>query len=202
LGKIIIVFIILYTYLLNQESPREPSLPSVKDITNDKKEENKDNYKKKVKHNTLLSVKLCDGREISGEFEYTKEELLLKHIIDGIYYEKTLKLNEIKKIYIQSWQASKLKKVKDGITYQFNPKDIRIHTRDGEVYKIKGILSNEFLKIQLKNKNGTTVLFTYWIDLQYENGNWYTRLPTMKGNEREDCHSDVIRLIQFEREEN
>jgi hypothetical protein len=200
--RIIIIYIILLNFsVFSQESPREPELPEIKEEVPEKKEEKRQEAKKKGKSQINLSLKLCDGRSVKGSFEYEKEELNLKHLKDGIFYEKTLKVSELRKIFIHSWEGVKLKKNKEGFAYKFEPRDISLFTMDGAKYKIRGMIFGEFSKLILKNQNGTATLYSYWMDLRYENGKWYTGLPIFKGNEREDCHSDVVRIIQFESED-
>jgi hypothetical protein len=189
----------LYSFLFavdvkTPEDPKPPVLvdPSSKETTDLFPSEKKD-PPAKGKKRIRLNLKLCDGREVSGTFEYEKNDISIKHVKDGIHYEKKIKISEIKKIYIQSWEGKKDKKVKEGYTYRFDPLETNVLTRDGDQFKVRGPQFSEFQKINLQNSNGTTVLYTFWIDLKYENGSWYTGLPPIKGNEREDCHPDSIR---------
>ena len=110
-------------------------------------------------------------------------------------YEKKIKISDIKKIYIESWQGKKDKKVKGGLTYRFEPFELTILSRDGDNFKVSGSNFIGFDKITLTNSYGVTTLFSFWIDLQYDNGKWFTGLPVYKGKAREECHPDTIRTI-------
>lgn len=195
----LILLFTLFSYglAIDVKSPEDPRPPVLADPTNKEnveKSESKD-PPAKGKKRIRLNLKLCDGREVSGSFEYEKNELNIKHIKDGIPYEKKLKISEIKKMYIHSWEGKKEKKAKEGYTYRFEPSEMSVLSRDGDTFKLKGSQFQEFQKIVLNNSFGTTTLYTFWIDLKHDTGSWYTGLPPFKGTEREDCHPDSVRTI-------
>ncbi|MCX8000125.1 MAG: hypothetical protein N3A69_14425 [Leptospiraceae bacterium] len=57
--------------------------------------------------------------------------------------------------------------------------------------------SLEFQKLSIQNENGTANLYTYWVDLQYHNGKWFTGLSQPKQNIQEECLADVIKMIEM-----
>ena len=180
---LLICFIILAAnHVLAIDTPKDPIPPVVESV--DKKDPS-------------ISVKLCDGRFVEGNIDYEKEEIFFHHIKEGIKYEKKLKVTDIKQIKIQSWELRKGKKIKDGTAYQVYPQKIQITTTAGENFSVKGLQDTEFLNLNVANQNGIAKLYTYWLDLLYDNGSWYSKLSSVSGQEREDCHSDVIRVIQF-----
>lgn len=180
------------------EPPNDPIEPSLeladKSIESSRK---KDSKKEKNLKTASITAKLCDGRQITGNIEYEKEEIFFQHSKDGIKYDKKLRITEIKQIRILSWELKKGKKTKEGTTYQTSPSKVQITNVNAETYLVKGLHDTEFLNLSISNQNGIAKLYTYWVDLQYENGNWYSKLSPISGQEREDCYIDVIRMIQF-----
>lgn len=199
--KWILIFIIFSFYLLAQTPPKEPTPPTVSDPGKSSKENVKSgNNPKKNLYKANLTLKLCDGRMISGEFEYEKNEVILQHTKDGIRYQKNISISEIKKIIIHSWFGKKLKKTADGWSYSFEPEDVTIYLKK-DFYKMKGMPSSEFQKLNIQNENGIAILYTYWMDLNLGNGKWFTGLSSPKQGIREECHPDVIKMIEFNKED-
>lgn len=191
-----LLFFIFVFSIQSVEPPEEPTLPTVElaDKSNTSKKESKKSKTKKIQ---AVTVKLCDGRQVTGNIEYEQDEIFFQHNKDGIKYDKRMQVTEIKQIKIFSWESKKGKKAKDGFTYQFNPSKVQITNLNSENFIIKGLSDTEFQNLNLTNQNGIAKLFTFWVDLQYDNGTWYSKLPLMSGTEREECHSDVVRTIQF-----
>jgi small nuclear ribonucleoprotein (snRNP)-like protein len=190
-------YLLLFLYFVAQvfavDSPMEPTPPSL--ANPESKAESK---KEKRKNNFNVLVKLCDGRQVSGKIEIEKEELNIKHQKDGILYEKKANVSEIKQIKISSWSFKKIKKSKDGTIFEMVPEKVFLTLQGGERIQIKALSSTEFMSLVITNANGITKLFSFWTDLQYENGNWFSKLSTSSNSDREDCHPDVIRTINFE----
>jgi hypothetical protein len=195
LAKILILPVIVAN-LYAIDTPTEPAPPSMpfEDSKGTKKKEAKKDVKPKKAN---VQVKLCDGREVSGSIEYTKEEIALSHSKDGIKYEKKIEISELRQITINSWEAVKQKKIKEGTTFNLNPSDVTITLKDGESFVIQGLKQTEFLTLSLKNRNGTAYLFSYWMDLQFENGKWHSKIPISKSGIREECHPDIWRTLKF-----
>ena len=193
IGFLIILTLFLRTPIYSIDTPSEPTLPSIPTLIESPKE-------KKGKKQIFINLKLCDGREISGKTEYTKEELVFQHEREGIRYTKKININQIKHFYILTFTPKSIKKSKEGTTVQFDPSEIEISSKEGDSFKIYSLTNSDFQKFTLNNVNGSTTLYTYWIDLQYESGKWYSKLPPFKTSFREDCHPDVVRMIKFEPE--
>lgn len=194
-----ILFFIFSFCLFAQNPPSEPKLPTVSDPASKENEKAKSNPKKNL-YKVSLTLKLCDGRIVSGEFEYEKNEVNLHHVKDGIKYQKNIFISDIKKILIHSWIGKKLKKTIEGWTYSFEPEDVTIYLKK-DFYKMKGMPSSEFQKLSIQNENGTAILYTYWRDLHFGNGKWFTGLSSPKQGIREECHPDVIKTIEFNKED-
>ena len=93
---------------------------------------------------------------------------------DGIKYDKKLRITGIKQIKILSWELKKGKKTKEGTTYQTSPSRVQIQNTNAETFLVKGLQDTEFLNLSISNQNGIAKLYTFWVDLQYENGNWFS----------------------------
>ncbi|MBK7058109.1 MAG: hypothetical protein KBF99_04535 [Leptospiraceae bacterium] len=182
--------------ILSVEPPKEPTAPSV-ELADKVDTPKKDSKKDKNTKSASVTVKLCDGRQVAGNIEYEKDEIFFQHLKDGIKYDKKMRIMEIKQLKVLSWELKKGKKVKDGTTFQISPSKVQITNNSAENFILKGLQDTEFLNLNVSNQNGIAKLYTFWLDLQYENGTWFSKLSTVNGIEREDCHADVIRVIQF-----
>jgi hypothetical protein len=196
--KLIIIYflLILFFNISAEDSITEPTNPQTPNISNFSESSIKKDKKGKRLINVL--IKLCDGREINGRTEITRDELIFQHEREGIKYTKKVQVQNIKQIYILNFSHKNLKKTKDGTTFQFDPGEVEITFRDSDTIKILGLSTPDFHRIELQNNNGSTILYSYWIDLQFETGKWYSKLPPYKGNYRDDCHNDVVRMIRFD----
>jgi hypothetical protein len=187
------IFLFLFCIsLFSIDVPKDPTPPSLVE-----EETKKDSKKEKKTHTVSVQVKLCDGRQLSGSVEYEKEELNIKHTKDGIQYEKKIRVSELRQIKIYSWTLKKQKKNKEGTLFEAKPDKVMIQGMGEEKFYIQGLGQTEFASLKLNNQNGIAKLFSYWSDLQYANGNWYSKLSQTNSSEREDCHPDVIRSILF-----
>ncbi len=191
-----IIYLILHIKIYSQDAISEPSNPITPNITNFSENTTKKDKKGKKQINIL--ARLCDGREVNGRTEITRDELIFQHEREGIKYTKKVLVQNIKQIYIINFSSKSLKKNKDGTTYQFDPGEVEITFKDNDTIKIFGLSTPDFHRIELQNNNGTTILYSYWIDLQFDNGKWYSKLPIYKGNHRDDCHNDVVRMLRFD----
>ncbi len=189
--KINLLLIIFCLKIYSLDTPKEPSLPSLA-------EEKVDSKKDKKKHTTSVQVKLCDGRKIIGTIEYENEELNIKHLKNGIKYEKKIFLKDLKSFKIITWGLKKQKKVKEGTIYSLIPKQVVLNTENEENIRISSLEETEFQILKLTNSNGKTRLYTFWNDLLYPNGNWFSKLGAISDIEREDCFPDVVRQVDFD----
>ncbi|MCW7464789.1 hypothetical protein ND810_06405 [Leptospira levettii] len=179
--------------------PKDPSLPS---LPNEETREPRNARGEKESGETkVLNLTLCDGRTVRGESTSGSQTIFFEHTKDGILYKKKLTIAELDSIKIDSWELKSKREEKKGTTYEVLPKKIRIRTKNGETfYKETGVSDLKLLNIEVKNNNGETTLFTYWVDLKFPDGKWYSGLPSAKGDQsfREDCLKDVVRMIEWE----
>ncbi|MDF3820026.1 hypothetical protein P3G55_08960 [Leptospira sp. 96542] len=176
--------------------PKEPNAPVLN--FEEKKEEKPANEKKEF---VVLNLTLCDGRTVRGESPSSIETISFEHNKDGILYKKKLNLGELGSIKIDSWELKQKREEKKGMSFEVVPKKIRIRTKAGETfYKDTGLADLKLLNFEIKNNNGVAILYSYWIDLKYPDGSWYSGLPAVKNNAltREDCLKDVVRMVEWE----
>ncbi|EMJ66595.1 hypothetical protein LEP1GSC051_4457 [Leptospira sp. P2653] len=201
LKRLFVFFFLFFAVSLDsQKVPKEPTLPvepTVGDSRNQRGEIEKqtgtgaDEREKKVK------VIFCDGRDVEGFWKNPPFEFKFQHKKNNITYSKSLKLDEISKIKITGWKLKSSNKRKEGIPYRAEPYQIQIISLSGEIFFKEPSPKGEIQQIQFNNQFGDTTLFLYWNDLQYENGQWFSGLKPFLGEFRADCHSDVVREIQF-----
>ena len=179
--------------------PKEPTLPNfiseTRDARGDKPSSNAPVTRKNV------SVTLCDGREVKGFLDLRNDGLQFSHTKEGIQYKKRIGWNELYSIRIESWELKPKTEDKKGIPFDLLPSRIRLQTKTGERYfKENGVADFQFLNLTIENANGQAQLFTYWVDLKYPNGTWFSGLPPLPGAEtfREDCFKDVVRSVVLE----
>ncbi len=186
----------------NPTPPKEPVLTSEDDERNargDKDKLNEKSEKSQSKVSKKIQATLCDGRQVTGNWEGKAETIRFSHRKEGILYQKTLELNEIARLKILSWKAEFQKNESNGSTYKMLPAIVSIDTRSGEIFeKESGMDGTEFAILKVENSNGVATLYSMWIDLLYKDGTWYSGLrPVSPGDLRTDCHKDVIREIRI-----
>ncbi len=198
-NRLFLILLITFSFPLwaDPKLPKEPLSPG---FPGEEKKEDRD-ARGDTKRSVVQTLTLCDGRTVRGETEGLGTGISFQHLRDGIEYKKTLKWEEVESVRIDSWELKQKKEEKKGISYEALPKKVRIRTRSGETfYKETGLSDLKLLNLVIQNQNGTANLFTYWIDLKFENGAWYSGLPALKkeGLVREDCLKDVVRMIEWE----
>ncbi|WP_411823600.1 hypothetical protein [Leptospira sp. 'Mane'] len=199
LFRVFLFFSLSLSLAAQPKLPKEPNLPNV--IGSEKKEDRDARGDTREQKTIVQNLTLCDGRTVRGEGTILTEGIQFIHVKDGIEYKKKLKMEEIESIRIETWELKQKKEEKKGISFEAMPKKIRIRARSGEsYYKESGLADLKLLNLEIKNNNGAATLYSYWIDLRYPNGTWFSGLPAIKndGLVRDDCLKDVVRLIEWE----
>ena len=181
-------------------SPKEPTQPVLGTDNLDSRGEPDDSNKGKETKKRQITVNLCDGRKVSGNWAEKNTDIEFTHVREGIRYKKSLKTSEIQSVRLISWKADPNKQEKEGMSYKMLPSKVRIQIKSGEHFeKDKGLEGTEYSIITVENKNGSATLYTLWMDLLYKDESWYSKLDKFDIKlERTDCHPDVIREIQFD----
>jgi len=192
-GCLALLFVPLFTPRLHAEkyvSPQQPEgAPARKPATN----------QPKPPAVTLhVEVTLCDGRQTSGDVTVSADDpLTIKHTREGISYTKSVHLRDIHAIEIKKWKGHSVRETRDGLVYRFTPASYRIELAENTL-DIQGDFFSFFQDFDLKNRNGSVRLFSYWMDLEKKDGTWYTGMTGPGNGYRILCHNDVVRKITIE----
>lgn len=151
---------------------------------------------KKGKQRTARFL-LCNGLSVHGKLAEPIKAITFHHKKNSIDYLKSLQFEEVQKIEILKWEKVFQKNISSGQLYQMNPYDFQITTLEGDIFIVNGLQNLPFLRFQVKNRNGTTSVFSYWTDLLQINGSWYSGLGEFQGNYRTDCHPGVLKSVEF-----
>ena len=205
-----LLILLFYTFSLNSQNkinfPNNPNKPKepilyVPNDSNPKKEKELPKKKEanKIKKKLELKVKLffCSKKSLEGNWNVEFEHFSFKHIHNQIHYHKNLALKDIKKIIFLNWKAKKIKNREEGTQYEFIPYSIEIFSNDNVKFNIKSDNLENFLNFNIKNKYGTTTQFSYWIDIEYKDKNWFSKLPIINKKSTNQCFNNVIKQIDF-----
>lgn len=77
------------------------------------------------------------------------------------------------------------------------PRKVEIITFQNQFFIMEGLESTEFMSVEINNSYGKAKLYSFWIDLLKKNNTWYSKLPKVDKDYREECHPDVIRSIHL-----
>lgn len=175
--------------------PKEPSLPQEPglDARGDVQTGNLSSKPEGVK----IKAYFCDGRTIQGVWRSAPKEFSFKHKRDNIQYSKTLKFEDVSKILIKTWKLQQGKPNPQGTPFKAEPWEVHYKTKTNETFERFGDIRKDFSEIKIENELGEANLYFYWMDLQYEDKTWYSKLPKMEGDIRKECHPDVLVGIEF-----
>ncbi|PJZ70009.1 hypothetical protein CH373_13345 [Leptospira perolatii] len=181
--------------------PKEPTPPTEPgaDVRGDSNSNGSENSSSNSKSEAESKVKvyLCDGRTVTGTWKDAPKEFSFKHKKEDVVYSKTLKYSEISKIQIKAWKMQKGKPTKKGIPYKVEPWDAQFRTKTNELFEISGDIKKDLLLIRVQNEQGEATLYSYWMDLLYENKSWFSKLPPIEGEIRKECYPDVVIGVEF-----
>ncbi|EPG73358.1 hypothetical protein LEP1GSC058_3151 [Leptospira fainei serovar Hurstbridge str. BUT 6] len=139
----------------------------------------------------------CDGRTIVGTWKSAPKEFAFKHKRENVVYSKTLKYDDVSRILIKSWKLLPGKPNAQGTPFRVEPWEVQYRTKGNEIFERTGDLKKEFSEIKIENELGEATLYFYWMDLQYEDKNWYSKLPKLEGDIRKECFPDVLVGLEF-----
>ncbi|TGK18075.1 hypothetical protein EHO61_11520 [Leptospira fluminis] len=139
----------------------------------------------------------CDGRTIVGTWKSAPKEFSFKHKRENVLYSKTLKYEDVSRILIKSWKLNPGKPNPQGTPFRAEPWEVHYKTKNNETFERIGDLKKDFSEIKIENELGEASLYFYWVDLQYEDKSWYSKLPKMEGDIRKECFPDVLVGLEF-----
>ena len=189
------VYLLLIQLLLTAgvfavKEPDLPNEPSSPDGERDSRGETKTKNDKKIP----IKLKLCDGREIQGEWDTTVSEFTFSHQKQRVHYTKSLKIADIALIKITSWRFVEQRSKQNGKNFKVVPEKVMITTKEGEKYYKKSLNGTPFMELSLENKLGKTRMYTYWMDFLVDK-KWDSGLPYTEQETRSECHPDVVTEI-------
>ncbi|MBX7056903.1 MAG: hypothetical protein K1X75_02475 [Leptospirales bacterium] len=152
-------------------------------------------------HSAAARIYLGDGRLISGRISFrTPERFVLRHIADGVAYERPVSLAELRTVEVKRWRGRPGRELRDGQVYRFEPDRTLYILADGSRLLVEGPILPFLSDFPLANQHGAVRFFTFWMDLLKADGSWYTGISGPTSGERTMCHPDVIKRIVFEHE--
>ena len=145
-----------------------------------------------------VRITLGDGRTVLGNIVFrAPEKLLIRHVRDGIHYEKTVAPEDIGGLEFRQWKSSPLKRNKEGFVYRYDVDGYALTLRDETVLEQSGAVFDFWKQFDLQNKYGRVRMFSYWLDLQKDDGHWHTGFVGSAGEVRSRCHGDTVQKIEF-----
>lgn len=145
-----------------------------------------------------IVITLSDGRTVKGKTTFEgPSELMIRHTIDGIQYEKKVKMKDVRSVTFEKWQPRLTGKNQKGKIYQFDVIEFSITDDSGNRYLVKDKLYPFWKMIRIENKHGQVPLYSYWVDLLRDDGSWFTGMEGPVSQARSFAHKDVIRSIEF-----
>lgn len=194
---LILLFILFYS-IHSLDNPSNPTLPKTPETKSGEETDPRGEKKQSpISKFRKIELFLCDGRSLSGEIEFKKDEIAIKHLRDGISYAKKVKAADLQAISILSWMPEKVRKKSDGTLYRIIPHRVQLLSKSNEKFLIYGLEDVGLLHLQINNKNGATTVYSYWMDLLNSDGKWYTNIISDTGKESQACFKDVMKQIYF-----
>ncbi len=96
------------------------------------------------------------------------------HKKGNIQYNQTIRAEDIRELMVESYRAHKIAAEKDGEVFEFEPAQVRIELKDGQVFKLQ-YLFKELRKIRAKNADGNFSVFAFFADTYKQKSGWQER---------------------------
>jgi hypothetical protein len=96
------------------------------------------------------------------------------HKKGNIQYNQTIRAEDIRELMVESYRARKIAAEKDGEVFEFEPAQVRIELKDGQVFKLQ-YLFKELRKIRAKNADGNFSVFAFFADTYKQKSGWQER---------------------------
>jgi|GEM_PF-5889689 len=91
-----------------------------------------------------------------------------------LQYQQTIRVEDIRELVIENYRARKISSVKDGEVYEFEPANVRIELKDGQVFKLP-YLFKEMRKLRARNTDGAFSVFAFFADTYKPRSGWQER---------------------------
>ncbi len=96
-----------------------------------------------------------------------------------LQYQQTIRVEDIRELLIENYRARKISSAKEGEVYEFEPANVRIELKDGQVFKLP-YLFKEMRKLKARNTDGAFSVFAFFADTYKPRSGWQER-PASSG---------------------
>lgn len=145
-------------------------------------------------------VGLCDGRTLKGKVKMEMpDSISFVHVVDGLEFQKRVRPSEIRSIEFERWAPSEMEQRKNGRIFRFEVTRFRVELANQAILTIEKPLPSYLGHLTFSNKNGSVLLYSYWVDLLKGDNTWFTGIQGPAAGERSFCHKDVIKKLTFVR---
>lgn len=91
-----------------------------------------------------------------------------------LQYQQTIRVEDIRELLIENYRARKISSAKDGDVYEFEPANVRIELKDGQVFKLP-YLFKDMRKLKARNADGAFSVFAFFADTYKPRTGWQER---------------------------
>lgn len=91
-----------------------------------------------------------------------------------LQYQQTIRVEDIRDLTIENYRARKISSAKEGEVYEFEPANVRIELKDGQVFKLP-YLFKEMRKLKARNADGAFSVFAFFADTYRPRSGWQER---------------------------
>jgi hypothetical protein len=120
-----------------------------------------------------LRIQMGDKSTLLAEVEIP-ESYSFTHKKGNVQYNQTITADAIREIQVENYRGRKTAAAKDGEVFEFEPYQVRIELKDGQVYKLP-YLFKELRKIKAKNADGNFAVFAFFADTYKNKSGWQER---------------------------
>lgn len=120
-----------------------------------------------------LRIQMGDKTTLLAEVEIP-ESYSFTHKKGNVQYNQTVSAEQIREILIENYRGRKTAVAKEGEVFEFEPYQVRIELKDGQVYKLQ-YLFKELRKIKAKNADGNFAIFAFFADTYRSKSGWQER---------------------------
>jgi hypothetical protein len=157
-------------------APVEPTVASPQVEGADKipgRKKNKPDAVKVTLAKMKLRIQMGDKSTLLAEVEIP-ESYSFTHKKGNVQYNQTISAEQIREIQIENYRGRKTAAAKEGDVFEFEPYQVRIELKDGQVYKLQ-YLFKDLRKIKAKNADGNFAVFAFFADTYKIKSGWLER---------------------------
>lgn len=118
------------------------------------------------------------------------------HKKGNIQYNQTIRAEDIRELLIETYRARKIAAEKDGEVFEFEPAQVRIELKDGQVFKLQ-YLFKELRKIRAKNADGSFSVFAFFADTYKQKSGWQERAGESFSMQTRRAHPAAFAKLEY-----